>query len=338
MTHTSTASGSSPHADSRSLTVINNPLSNGAYALMYTCDGGIFFRNNLLTDKQGDWYSMNGDLTIAEALSISFDPYSSSYVVGMQDNSANIHFGRNFEGISYQKDDDGEFDIFAGGDGGYTDVDTQDTNAAGTASRMYLGTQNFNLHGILPDGANGTIVEHFNMTGVTSPFQPFFYVNKYNKGHLLLCIRSSTVDPEGCYMLQAYSGITPPAQSKVALTHGPNTFLDRFIYGGVIEGKVDKDLVFGASSMQVMTFQSNNGTYVYSNAPWKLSTNTTRPPPFNNPKFISLFPRISAVSVNPGNAKEVLVTMSQPDGVYFSRDFGKLSDEHLKPIASITFY
>jgi hypothetical protein len=78
LTHSSTASNSSPHADSREMTF------DAAGSLIETDDGGIYRRTN--ASGVGDWFSLNGDLLVSEQHDLSFDTLSDITFVGTQDN------------------------------------------------------------------------------------------------------------------------------------------------------------------------------------------------------------------------------------------------------------
>ncbi len=76
-----TANRSAPHADSRGMTFDANGN------LIEVDDGGIFRRTNPRTN-QGDWFSLAGNLQIAELHSIAYDSNSNVLLAGMQDSGA----------------------------------------------------------------------------------------------------------------------------------------------------------------------------------------------------------------------------------------------------------
>jgi len=78
LTHSNTASGSAPHADSRDMTMAVNG------DLLETDDGGIYRRTKPLTNT-GDWFSMNGDLQTTELHSAAWDPGTRTIIGGAQD-------------------------------------------------------------------------------------------------------------------------------------------------------------------------------------------------------------------------------------------------------------
>lgn len=78
ITHRLTGSGSSPHADSRSMAFdADGDLIEGD-------DGGVYRRTKPASNR-GDWKSMNGDLQISEFHSIAWDPLTQTIIGGAQD-------------------------------------------------------------------------------------------------------------------------------------------------------------------------------------------------------------------------------------------------------------
>jgi len=78
MTGGGTASGSSPHADSRDM------AHDAGGDLIESDDGGIYVRTSPSSNK-GDWFSINGNLQITEQHSIAYDPVSNIIISGNQD-------------------------------------------------------------------------------------------------------------------------------------------------------------------------------------------------------------------------------------------------------------
>jgi len=76
-----TASSSSPHADSREMTF------DADGNLIETNDGGIYKRTQPRSN-QGDWFSINGDLTTTEIHSIAYDTHADIIMGGAQDNGS----------------------------------------------------------------------------------------------------------------------------------------------------------------------------------------------------------------------------------------------------------
>lgn len=73
-----TASGSSPHADSRELTF------DAAGNLIEVDDGGVYRRTNPRSNT-GDWFGINGDLQVTEAHDVAYDSLSGTLITGNQD-------------------------------------------------------------------------------------------------------------------------------------------------------------------------------------------------------------------------------------------------------------
>ena len=78
ITHSNTASGSSPHADSRDLAVAANGV------LLDADDGGVYRRTKPDKDD-GDWFSTNGSLQISEYHSVAWDANTKTVIGGAQD-------------------------------------------------------------------------------------------------------------------------------------------------------------------------------------------------------------------------------------------------------------
>lgn len=78
LTHSGTASGSSPHADSRDMDVRADGV------LIEGDDGGIY-RRTTPRSNAGDWFSMNGNLQTTEFHNISWDAVNNIVIGGAQD-------------------------------------------------------------------------------------------------------------------------------------------------------------------------------------------------------------------------------------------------------------
>lgn len=119
------ANGSSPHADSRSMAF------DADGNILHTCDGGIYKLNdpNLPSRR---WSSLNSDIKVTEAHSMTYDPLSKNFLCGTQDN-----------GVSFQRAT-GNFvwNQATQGDGGRVAADADQTAHAGTSLR-YFSPQNF---------------------------------------------------------------------------------------------------------------------------------------------------------------------------------------------------
>ncbi len=77
LTHSGTASNSSPHAESRDLRF------DASGRLIEVDDGGIYVRTSPRTNS-GDWFSLNGNLQITEMHDIAYDSVSNIAIAGSQ--------------------------------------------------------------------------------------------------------------------------------------------------------------------------------------------------------------------------------------------------------------
>jgi hypothetical protein len=101
------ASGTAPHADSRSLLVTSN-------GLLETDDGGIY-RDSNPTSSTGVWTSVNGNLSVSELTSVTYDPMNNLIIAGSQDNGTAVQSANG----------DKQWRQILGGDGGLVQVDTK---------------------------------------------------------------------------------------------------------------------------------------------------------------------------------------------------------------------
>ena len=142
------ANGSSPHADSRSMAF------DADGNILHTCDGGIYKLNdpNLASRR---WSSLNSDIKVTEAHSMTYDPLSKNFLCGTQDN-----------GVSFQRTT-GNFvwNQATQGDGGRVAADADQTAHAGTTLR-YFSRQNFQAFSRQTYDANGGPVGDITLPGL----------------------------------------------------------------------------------------------------------------------------------------------------------------------------
>jgi Big-like domain-containing protein len=120
-----TASGSSPHADSREMAI----AANGD--LIEVNDGGIYRRTSP-QNNTGDWFSINGNIQTTEFHDVAYDSNSNTILIGgAQDNgtSQQINTGST------------TWNLVFGGDGGDVAVDNI-TLASSNQSIRYFSSQN----------------------------------------------------------------------------------------------------------------------------------------------------------------------------------------------------
>ncbi|MCA9157423.1 MAG: hypothetical protein KDA72_03805 [Planctomycetales bacterium] len=118
-----TASGSSPHADSREITFDANGN------LLEVDDGGIFRRTSP-QNNNGDWFSVHGTLGTVEFHDIAYDNNSNVILGGTQDNGTQVQ----------QVAGSPAWSLLYGGDGGDVDVDNVSLAASGRSIR-YTSSQ-----------------------------------------------------------------------------------------------------------------------------------------------------------------------------------------------------
>ncbi|MCH8911071.1 MAG: RTX toxin [Chloroflexi bacterium] len=116
MTHTGTASSSSPHADSRDMDVRADGV------LVEGDDGGIY-RRTTPRSNTGNWFSMNGDIQTTEFHNISWDAVNDIVIGGAQDTGTPQQVNEN--DVTWQS--------VATADGG--DVAVDDTSTPGRSVR-----------------------------------------------------------------------------------------------------------------------------------------------------------------------------------------------------------
>ena len=117
LTHTGTASSSSPHADSREMTF------DADGNLIETDDGGIYKRTSP-NSAAGDWFSLIGDLQTTEYHGVAYDSNSNIVFGGAQDTGSTEQLVTNMP----------DFFSTSTGDGGDTAVD--DISTPGMSSRF----------------------------------------------------------------------------------------------------------------------------------------------------------------------------------------------------------
>jgi hypothetical protein len=108
LTHSGTASNSSPHADSREMAF------DAAGNLLESDDGGLFRRTSPRTST-GDWFSLNAKLGVSEQHDLSYDKLAKIIFVGTQDN----------DDPHQNSPDSPAWEVLLSGDGGDTAVDNQ---------------------------------------------------------------------------------------------------------------------------------------------------------------------------------------------------------------------
>jgi hypothetical protein len=152
-----TASGSSPHADSREMVI------DAGGDLIEVDDGGIY-RRTKPRDNTGDWFSINGNIQTTEFHDVAYDTISNTILLGgAQDNgtSAQITMGSK------------TWRLISGGDGGDVAVDNI-TLAASNQSIRYFSSQN--LGGFsrqIYDANNNNVGNPVSLASIPEPDRQF---------------------------------------------------------------------------------------------------------------------------------------------------------------------
>lgn len=226
MTGGGTASGSSPHADSRDMAY------NAAGDLIESDDGGIYLRSDP-TNNEGDWISINGNLQITEQHNIAYDPVSNIIISGNQDT-----------GTSQQSASGSlAWDTVSQADGGDVAVSVDPANSS--QSVRYSSFQELGGFARRVYDAQGnrvdTVYPALNVEGGGDPHEPSFVnpvaVNQVDATRLLLGGQNGLYE-------SANQGDTIVQVNTFATIFGAGNAL---VYGGRSSGVDNPDLIYAAS-------------------------------------------------------------------------------------------
>jgi hypothetical protein len=275
LTHSGTTSNSAPHADARGFA-----YDYASGNLVHTNDGGIYIKTlpRSTVEPKGDWFSVNGNLALAELLSASFHSPTNTLVMGAQDNGAIVTQPSETRG-----DGSTSGKVFMSGDGGYTYIDT--TNP--TAPRFFMTTQNlYGLSYALPTSI-ATCNNWYSACGTSNwyafnashplgqnptPFQPYLAQHATMSSLVMVCISTPVA---ACY------NMTFPS-SFVQLT---SRSLDAYAFGGVAANEVpDANVIMGVRFNELYTrntASAPNGVWA-TGKPWQVcATLAINPRDFN---------------------------------------------------------
>jgi hypothetical protein len=159
-----TASNSAPHADSRDLAFAVDGV------LLEVDDGGIYRRTTPQTNS-GDWFSMNGDLQIAEFHAVAWDSNTHTIVGGAQDTGTPEQGSRSAA----------KWESVSTGDGGIVAVDVLSTK--GRSVRYSSGYNLFRFHRQVYDSSGALLTEDdvaLNPVGGMAPRWQFYTPMRLN--------------------------------------------------------------------------------------------------------------------------------------------------------------
>lgn len=217
LTHTGTASRSSPHADSRWL--VFDPMSGH---LLHTCDGGVYMRTSPRS-TQGDWFVLNGDLAISEYNSVSINPRTGVIAAGAQDNGPFISSpASQLTGTVGAGSVNGI--IGFSGDGGFSLADPVNDRIYLTAQFLFLGITN-------SYGTNATFVDFENtlLAEVSGPFQPILLLNPHDSNRFMTCVIGTI---PGCFDVRL-----KPSNEIESVKRVATDYLEGVDYGGQRNGE-----------------------------------------------------------------------------------------------------
>ena len=175
-----TANNTAPHADSRCMAF--DALGN----LIESDDGGVYRLTNPRTN-QGDWYSINGDLQVAEIHSIVYDPVTELMTTGTQDNGTQQQVRK--KSMVWEE--------ICSGDGAVVAVDTLAISGSSILyfSAQYLGDLTRVTYSIIDGDIKILKEEEVKLIDSDNTFKPLFYspicVNSVVGGWLLVAGKNS---------------------------------------------------------------------------------------------------------------------------------------------------
>ncbi|TWU57052.1 Bacillopeptidase F precursor [Rubripirellula tenax] len=229
-----TASGSSPHADSREMTF------DAAGNLIETDDGGVYRRTSP-QDNTGDWFGVIGNLQVTESHNVAYDNLSDTIMSGNQDT-----------GSTYQTIVDGApWVSLSTADGGDIAIDNVSL-AANNQSVRYSSFQNLGAFRKTTWDASGNLVNQrfpslagFNNDGV---FVTPLAINAIDPMRLVIQGGSQTYET------------FDQAETVVGLVEGPNggSTQSALAYGGRKDGVDNADVLWVGSDDDI--FVRTNGT------------------------------------------------------------------------------
>jgi hypothetical protein len=271
-----TANNTAPHADSRSMAF--DALGN----LIQTDDGGVYRRTNPKTN-QGDWYSINGDLQVAEIHSIVYDPLTEVMTIGTQDNGTQQQIRQ--KSMVWRE--------ILSGDGAVVAVDTL---ANPGSSILYYSAQYLAALTRVTYSTENPIIEEVKLIDNDETFMPLFYspicVNSVAGGRLLIAGENS--------IFESFD----KGDTLINVGNGNYESFDEWsciAYGGMYDGEANPDVIYACK---------NNKVFIRTTSSDALT------------ETVSIFPgdKINSIGLDPMDwMRAFLVTKSS---VYMTNDAG----------------
>ncbi len=196
-----------------------------------------------------------------------------------------------------------------------------DRNPLGNSSRFYSNTQFYqDFFGQYFD-ARSADSGTYGFPLKTRPqgyeiFTPFVSVNRFIKGRVMYCLKTK------CQYSYFQSNSTAP----LVATGVSGTTFYRFVYGGVVDGVPNPDVLVGVGISVVGASLNGSTVGLELPAPWASDSNfqaAVSPSSKSDAKYILqlLQLRSPQLAVNPLNAREIVA--GNLDLLYYSSDFGR---------------
>jgi len=258
LTHNGTHNHSAPFHSSLSLA-----WDDTAEALLYTCVGGVYVRTSP-RDNTGDWFVLNGNLSIAEVHDVAYDHRNNLTVIAVEDH-----------GIEFQRTrNQSVFESEVIGDGFSVVIDADFGNPPifyGTTNNGFLHIAQVNtweLYGALPGG-------HTFSWSPPSLFANWFAnivpieLNIINPFELLVCGQGNGNVPAGCVIVTVNpTDLNSPPE--FSLNVSVPFFPTRFKFGGWHNGQADSKLIIAIDSGLIWRTNATFQDSIAHPAPWGL--------------------------------------------------------------------
>lgn len=227
-----TASNSAPHADSRDMTF------DAAGNLVEVDDGGIYRRTNPRLNT-GDWFSVNGNLSISEMHDVAYDSRSNTILAGLQDNG---NVSQNTAGAS-------QWNVVSQGDGGDVVIDEVSLSASNQSIR-YTSAQNlgglrkriYNASGAQVSSTAPALTLVGGGAALVPAFRTPLQLNAVDPSRMI--IQGSNSIYESLDQADNISEIGPGLGTS-------NLDQDAIVYGGKLNGVSNPDLLYVGSGTTI---------------------------------------------------------------------------------------
>ena len=261
--------GSLPHGDCR-----NYAWDHETNRLVLTSDGGVFVRENP-RERGGKWYSLNGDYQSMELLSAHYDNREKRFVMGAQDNCAQV-----------TKPNAEPTDVAVGfveGDGTVTLIDNVHNPARLFGTTQFLGVGTISIDPTTTNTGtdlkddddddcgglcfvqgdkfiNVPIDVYFPEPSSFPYFVQPYALNAQNSSELFFWTNGTSTRKSAFYKFiipdDVQSKKDIPAPELVLVTPEDSFFLE-FVTGGFTEGKPDQELLIGMSNTDLYVKNAN---------------------------------------------------------------------------------